>query len=186
MPTRCWRAITVRFRILYILVVMEVGSRRMLHCNVTDHPSAEWTMQQLREALPSDHSYRFLIHDRHSTFSPELDEAVRNLGIESLRPPLRTPQANAFCERLLGTIRRECLDFMIPLNDRHLRQTLRQWVTHYNRGRPHSSLGPGIPDRTTSPPQREQRHRLRANERIVSTSILAGLHHEYGLQRVAT
>jgi putative transposase len=136
-------AITLRFRILYVLVVMEVGSRRILHCNGTDHPSAEWTFQQLREAIPSNPSYRFLIHDRHSTFSAELDEAIRNLGIEALRTPVWTPQANAFCERLIGTIRRECLDFMIPLSDRHLRQTLRQWMTHYNRGRPHFQLRTG-------------------------------------------
>ena len=89
-------------------------------------------MQQLREAVPNDHSYRFLIHDRHATFSAELDEAVRNLGVTPLKTPLRTPQANAFCERLIGTIRRECLDLMIPLNERHLRSILREWVEHYN------------------------------------------------------
>src|ERR1700751_5447689 len=92
---------TRRFRILYILVVMEVGSRRMFHCNLTDHPRAESTIQQLREAIPSDHSSRFLIHDRHSTFSAGLDEAVRNLGIEALRTPVRTPQVRVFPTGLL-------------------------------------------------------------------------------------
>jgi putative transposase len=178
-------AVTVRFHILYILAVMEVGSRRILHCNVTAHPSAEWTIQQLREAIPSDHAYRFLIHDRHATFSEDLDLAVRNLGISVIKTPVRTPQANAFCERLIGTIRRECLDFLIPLNERHLRMSLREWVTHYNRGRPHSSLGPGIPDRRTTSPRRKHRHRLKRNERVVSRSILSGLHHEYSLERVA-
>jgi putative transposase len=140
-------AMTVRFRILYILVVMEIGSRRMVRISVTEHPTAEWTIQQLREAIPSDHAYRFLIHDRHATFSDDLDEAVRNLGISVLKTPVRTPTANAFCERLIGTVRRECLDFVIPINERHLRQVLREWASHYNRGRPHSSLGPGMPDR---------------------------------------
>lgn len=65
---------------------------------------------------------------------------------------MRAPKANAYCERLVGTVRRECLDFMIPLNERHLRQTLRCWVTHYNKGRPHSSLGPGFPEQTFDSP----------------------------------
>jgi hypothetical protein len=107
-------------------------SRRILHCNATQYPTADWTIQQLREAIPSDHEYRFLIHDRHATFSAELDIAVNTLGLQVLKTPVRTPQANAFCERLIGTIRRECLDFMIPLNDRHLRRILREWVAHYN------------------------------------------------------
>jgi putative transposase len=68
------------------------------------------------------------------------------MGMTVLRTPVRAPQANAFCERLVGTIRRECLDFVIPLNERHLRQILRRWIHHYNRGRPHASLGPGIPE----------------------------------------
>jgi len=178
-------AVTARFRILYIFVVMEIGSRRMLHCNVTAQPTADWTMQQLREAIPSDHTHRFLIHDRHATFCSELDTAVAALGVRALKTPVRTPQANAFCERLIGTIRRECLDFMIPLNERHLRAILREWVSHYNKGRPHSSLGPGIPDRRTAPPRREHRHRLEATERVISSAILGGLHHEYGLERTA-
>jgi hypothetical protein len=112
--------------------------------------------------------------------------AVRNLGIVAIKTPIRTPQANAFCERLIGTVRRECLDFMIPLNERHLRQILREWVSHYNRGRPHSSLGPGIPDQRTAPPCRIHRHRFEPRERVVSTAILGGLHHEYEvLQAVA-
>jgi putative transposase len=104
---------------------MEIGSRRVVLCNVTGHPTAEWTIQQLREAIPSDHDYRFLIHDRHATFSSELDAAVSCLGLSTLKTPIRALKANAFCERLIGTMRRECLDFMIPLNDRHLRKIVR-------------------------------------------------------------
>jgi transposase InsO family protein len=178
-------AVTTRFYVIYILVVMEIGSRRILHCNTTPHPTAEWTIQQLREATPSDHEYRFLIHDRHATFSSELDAAVANLGLQVLKTPIRTPQANAYCERLIGTMRRECLDFMIPLNERHLRRIVREWVSHYNRGRPHSRLGPGIPDQRTAPPFRAHRHRFETGERVASTSILGGLHHEYALERVA-
>jgi putative transposase len=86
---------------------------------------------------------------------------------------------------VIGTIRRECLDFMIPLNERHLRMILREWVLHYNQGRPHSSLEPGIPDRRTAPPHRTHPHRFEPGERVVSTKILEGLHHEYGLQQAA-
>ena len=84
-------------------------------------------MQQLREAVPSDHEYRFLIHDRHATFLHDLDLAVNALGLQALKTPIRAPLANAYCERLIGTMRRECLDYMIPLNDRHLRRILREW-----------------------------------------------------------
>src|SRR3954452_20746221 len=73
------------------------------------------------------------------------------MGLTVLKPPVRAPQANAFCERVIGTIRRECLDFMIPASEQHVRAILREWVRHSNRGRPHSSLGPGVPD---PPPDR--------------------------------
>ena len=125
---------------------MEVGSRKVLHFNVTAQPSAEWTLQQFREAIPCDHYYRFLIVDRDSKFSEELRKSVRAMGVKVLRTPRRTPQANAYCERLIDTTRRECLDFLIPLSEPHLRRLLRSWVTYYNRARPHSSLGPNVPD----------------------------------------
>jgi putative transposase len=82
-------SVTVRFRILYVFVALEIGSRRLLHCNVTDHPTSEWTLQQLREALSGDQDYKFLLHDRHNTFSPSLDETVESWGIHVLRSPVR-------------------------------------------------------------------------------------------------
>jgi len=175
--------VTVGFRVLYVFVAMEIGSRRILHANVTAHPTAEWTTQQFREFLAFDHRYRFVIHDRDSIFSPTLDKSLNGFGIHVLRTPVRAPKANAFCERLIGTIRRECLDYLIPLNERHLKMVVNEFAAHYNRGRPHSSLGPGIPE----PPQTEvpasvHRHRLLAGYRVKSTPILGGLHHEYGLE----
>jgi len=179
-------AATARFRILYIFVLLEIGSRRIVHCNVTAHPTADWTLQQFRDAIPSQHRYRFLIHDRHGSFSPEVDQAVADLGIKVLKTPPCAPQANAFCERLMGTIRRECLDFIIPLNERHLRRILREWVRHYNRGRPHSRLGPGIPDpETKAAALRAHSHRFDAHEVVVKRSILGGLHHEYNVSKTA-
>ena len=101
--------VTARFRILYVLVIMEPGRRRILHHNVTAHPSAEWTLQQFLEALTGEHPYRFLIHDRDSTFSKDLDKAVTAMGVRLLKTPVRAPKANAVCERLVGTIRRNAL-----------------------------------------------------------------------------
>jgi transposase InsO family protein len=178
--------VTAGFRILYVFVLMELGRRRILHVNVTDHPSAEWTLQQLREALPDDHPFRFLIHDRDRIFSLELDKAVAAMGVRILRTPLRSPQANARCERLVGTIRREYLDFLIPLNQRHLKYLLNRWVLHYNHGRVHMSLGPGIPAAATpSPPYSDHRHRLPPGHPVRRKAVLGGLHHEYWLEKAA-
>ena len=180
-------AVTARFRLLYVLVVMEIGSRRIIGCNVTAHPSALWTMQQLREAISSDHPYRFLIHDRDSIFSSAFDRQVSAFGLRVLRTPVRAPQANAYCERLVGTIRRECLDYLIPLNERHLRKMLREWVRHYNQARPHSALGPGIPEGGDAFFDAEgSRHVLPLGARTSKRAVLGGLHHEYRLERLAS
>jgi putative transposase len=179
--------ITATFRILYVFVVIEHASRRLLHVNVTAHPTAEWTLQQLRDAIPSDHRYRFLIHDRDRIFSQALDHRIRNVGCTILETPVRTPVANAICERVLGTLRRECLDFVIPLSENHLRRLLHEWVLHYNHGRPHMALGPGMPQSPPQlpTPQHAHRHRLPERLRIVTRPILGGLHHEYGLEEKA-
>ncbi len=180
-------AITATFRTLYVFVVIEHTSRRLLHVNVTAHPTAEWTLQQLREAVPSDHGYRFLIHDRDSIFSQALDRRIGNLGLRVLKTPPRAPQANAICERLLGTLRRECLDFLIPLTENHLRRLLHAWGRHYNAGRPHMSLGPGIPQPPVLLPAslQEHRHRISEHQRVGANPILGGLHHEYRLEEKA-
>jgi transposase InsO family protein len=102
-------AVTVRFRLLYVFVVLDVGTRRIVHWNVTEHPTAEWTQQQFRMVAPGDQPHRFLIHDRESVFSPAIDEMLTSTGLTVLKTPVRSPQANAHCERLIGTIRRECL-----------------------------------------------------------------------------
>jgi putative transposase len=137
--------VTATFRLLYMFVLMDHATRRILHSNVTPHPTAPWTLQQMREALPADHHYRFLIHDRDSVFSVQLDSSIQHLGLRVLKTPPQSPQAHTLCERLIGTLRRECLDYLIPFSASHLGHLLIQWVSHYNRGRPHMSLGPGIP-----------------------------------------
>jgi putative transposase len=179
--------VTATFRFLYVFVVMEHATRRILHANASAHPTAQWTLQQLREALSADHVYRFLIHDRDTIFSQQLDQGVCNLGLRVLKTPVRSPQANALCERLIGTLRRECLDFVIPLTEHHLRRLLHEWATHYNEGRPHMSLGPGIPEPPSSLPasRQEHRHRLATHLCVVSDPILGGLHHDYRLEKTA-
>jgi putative transposase len=180
-------AVTATFRLLYVFVVIEHARRRLLHVNVTAHPTVEWTLHQLREALPSDHGYRFLIHDRDRIFSQAPDRRIGNLGLRVLKTPPKSPQANAVCERLLGTLRRECLDFVIPLTANHLRRLLSEWVCHDNTGRPHMTLGPGIPQPPLSLPVswHEHRHRLPAHVHVTTRPILGGLHHEYGLAEQA-
>lgn len=175
-------AVTVSFRLLYVFVVIEHGSRRLLHLNVTRHPSAAWTLQQLREVVGLESRHRFLLHDRDSIFSAELDRSIAALGITVLKSAPRTPQMNAVCERVIGTIRRECLDWLIPLSEAHLPTTLLSWVKHYNRGRPHMALGPGTPDPLLTPIARPaSRHRRGESYAVRADPILEGLHHEYAL-----
>ena len=179
--------VTATFKVIYVFVVVEHASRRILHCNVTRHPTSDWTLQQLREAIPGDHRYRFLIRDRDTKFSSRLDESVRALHMRTLKTPVRMPQANAICERTIGTIRRECLDYMIPLGEPHLYRLLAEWVRHFNTARPHSALGPDIPKPPKYLPAKLQpdRHDLPAGSRIAARSVLGGLHHEYSLQLAA-
>jgi putative transposase len=171
---------------VYVFVVLEVGTRRILQWNVTAHPTAEWTAQQFRMIVPGDQAHRFVIHDRDTIYSEGVDRTLEAMGLRVLKTPVRVPQANAFCERVIRTIRRECLDFMIPMSERHVRAILREWVGH-NRGRPHASLGPGIPEGSiVVAVVRESGGRsVPACCRVAATPILNGLHHEYRLERHA-
>jgi putative transposase len=178
-------AVTATFRLVYVFLVLEVGTRCILHWNVTEHPTAEWTAQQFRSCVTGEEPYRFVVHDRDTVFSPAVDHALRSMNLRVLKTPPRVPEANAFCERLIGTVRRECLDHLIPLNERHLRRIVAEWVSHYNHGRPHASLGPGIPEPSALPVARSPGHQLPAGLRVAATPILGGLHHEYRLEPVA-
>jgi putative transposase len=178
--------VTATFRIVYVLLIMEIETRRILHVNVTRHPTAEWTRQQFRECVIGGEGYKFIIHDRDSIYSREVDSSLRTLGLRVLKTPYRSPQANSFCERLIGSARRECLDFMIPINEGHVRWIMKRWTTHYNQTRPHSSLGPGIPDANFQKAELQcKRHCIPQNHRVSVTPILGGLHHEYRLQKIA-
>jgi putative transposase len=175
-------AVTATFRLLYVFVVIHHSSRRLVHFNVTAHPTSAWTLQQLREAVGYEECYRYLIHDRDSIFAKSLDESIARLGMTVLKSPFQSPKANAICERVIGTIRRECLDWLIPVSQSHLRSILKEWIAHYNQARPHMQLGPGAPD----PPSdlcftqtRQSRHRVSERLIVHAKSVLGGLHHEY-------
>jgi putative transposase len=135
-------AVTATFRQLYVFVVIEHRSRRLIHCNITAHPSATRTLQQLREAIGLQDRYKYLLHNRDSIFAQHVDESIAKLGVTVLKSPPRSPTANAICERVIGTVRRECLDWLIPLSESHLRSILKSWIPHYNRGVP---IWPWVP-----------------------------------------
>ena len=151
------------------------------------HRGKCFTSTSFREAIPSDHRYQYLIHDRDSIFSSALDRSTENLGLEVLKTPYRSPKANALCERLIGSIRRECLDFMIPLSERHLLRVLKIWRDHYNHSRPHMGLDAGIPSPPVGlpAPLYKSRHRLPAELTVTSRPVLGGLHHHYGFTACA-
>ena len=178
--------ITATFRVFYVFVVLEVDTRRILHWNVTEHPTSDWTAQQFRMAVSGEQPYRWVIHDRDTIFTDSVDRTIGALGLTVLKTPVRVPQANAHCERLIGTIRRECLDWVIPCREQHLRRLHQQWIAHYNHDRPHARLGPGIPEpRSPRIPEQSDRHRLPVGHRVSSMPILGGLHHEYRLEQAA-
>jgi putative transposase len=182
-------AVTATFQLLYVFVVIEHCSRRLIHCNVTAHPSAAWTLQQLREAIGLQDRYEYLLHDRDSIFANHLDESIGRLGVKVLKSPPHSPMANAICERVIGTIRRECLDWLIPLSESHLRCVLKSWIPHYTTGRPHMALGPGVPDpplTNLDHPHPNSRHRRGESYAVRAKPILGGLHHEYSLALACT
>jgi putative transposase len=115
-----------------------------------------------------------------------MDKMVEALGVKVLRTPVRAPKANGFCERIVRTVRRECLDFLIPFSESHLRRILREWVEYYNHGRPHKGLGPGIPQPlVTIPAPSPDRHVIPTGLRVRARPVLGGLHHEYSLEKHA-
>jgi len=144
-----------------------------MHVAVTRSPTSVWTAQQLREATPFEQRPRLLIRDNDGKFGRQFDRVAKARGIEVLRTPVRAPKANAVCERYLGSLRRECLDHILILSERHMLGVLKEHVAHFNRGRPHQGIGQRVPAGSASPPDQ------RSKAYIVATPILGGLHHEY-------
>ncbi len=152
---------------------MEISSRRVVFANVTAHPGAGWAEQEARNLIWATEEagiqIRRIVHDRDSKFSPALDAILTAAGVTILRTPYRSPRANARCECLLGSLRRESLDWLLVWDERHLLRILRQYFCHYNHARPHRALGLRAPD----PP------RATAQGQVVRVPRVAGLINEY-------
>ncbi|MHC4519483.1 MAG: integrase core domain-containing protein [Planctomycetota bacterium] len=162
---------TVTFRVLYCFFVLRLERRLVVHFNVTANPTAAWTAQQLVEAFPYDEAPRFLIRDRDRAYGDVVPVRIHGLGIEEVLIAPHSPWQNPFAERLIGSIRRECLDHVIVFNEAHLLRVLSDYLEYYHESRAHQSLKGNSPvPREIQPPERGQ---------IVSTPVLGGLHHRY-------
>ncbi len=162
---------TLTFRILFVFVVLAHDRRRILHYNVTAHPTAEWTAQQIREAFPWETAPRFLLRDRDGIYGKVFRDRAAAMGIEEVRIAPRSPWQNPYVERLIGSIRRECLDHVIVFNERSLRRILRSYVAYRQSWRTHLALGKDAPiTRKVQPPKLGQ---------VIEIPEVGGLHHRY-------
>ena len=162
---------TLRFQVLYVFLVMAHDRRRILHFNVTAHPTAEWTGQQLREAFPFDQPPRYLLRDRDAIFGDAFRGQVRDMGIQEVLCTPRSPWQRAYVERVIGSIRRECLDHVIVFDESSLRRILRSYLDYYHRSRTHLSLGKDSPEPRSIQPEQMGR--------VVALPQVGGLHHRY-------
>ena len=162
---------TIRFQILYVFLVLGHDRRRILHFNVTAHPTAEWTGQQLREAFPFDQIPCYLLRDRDGIFGDDFTRQVKELGIEEVLSAPRSPWQRAYVERVIGTIRRECLDHLIVFGETSLRRNLRSYFDYYHGSRTHLSLSKDAPDFRPVHPAKMGN--------VIAIPQVGGLHHRY-------
>ncbi len=162
---------TVTYRILYCFIVLRLDRRCVVHFNATTNPSGRWTAQQLTEAFPCDEAPRFLIRDRDGIYGDLVRSRIANLGIKEVLTAPRSPWQNGYVERLIGSIRRECLDHIIVLNQAHLIRVLSEYFEYYHSDRPHQSLDGNSP--------RRREVEWPGQGRVVAEPILGGLHHRY-------
>ena len=169
---------TLTFDTLYVFVVLEHGRRKVLHWNVTSAPTMAWVVQQLREAMPYGVQPRYLFRDNDGIYGHGVRAFLDSCGIEEVRTAFRSPWQNPFIERYVGTLRKELLDHMIVLNERHLERLLAEFIErYYHTHRPHQGLDGDTPAPHITPPE------FTGPTRLVATPVLGGLHHTY--RRVA-
>jgi transposase InsO family protein len=162
---------TAQLRILFILVVLAHHRRRVLHRNVTEHPTAAWTAQQIVDAFPDDSAPSYVLRDRDTVYGQAVRQRVKGMGIREVLTAAHRPWQNPFAERLIGSIRRECLDHIIVLGERHLRRILTAYFAYYHRARTHLALDKDAPDgRPIEPPELGP---------VISIPKVGGLHHHY-------
>ena len=162
---------TVTFRLLYCFVVLCHDRRRVVLLNVTRHPTAEWVARQITEAFPFDTAPRYLIRDRDGIYGEIFRQRVRNMGIEEVVIAPQSPWQNPFVERLIGSIRRDCLDHVIVLNEKHLKRILTGYFDYYHRARCHMALDGNAPcPREVEPPEQGK---------VTAIPQVGGLHHRY-------
>jgi putative transposase len=168
---------TAGLRVLFVLVVRAHHRRRVVHFNVTEHPTAQWTAQQIVDAFPDDSAPSYLLRDRDNVYGQAFRQRVKRMGIEEVLTAPQSPWQNPFAERLIGSIRRECLDHVVVLGERHLRRILTAYFAYYHRTRTHLSLEKDAPDgRPIEPPS------LGA---VLAIPEVGGLHHRY-IRRAAS
>ena len=165
---------TLTFGVLYCFFIIAHDRRRILHFNVSRNPTSAWVTQQLREAFPYESAPRYLIFDRDAKFDLDVVVAVRAMGSQPTRTSFQSPWQNGVAERWVGSCRRDLLDHVIALNERHLKRLLAEYVRYYHEDRTHLGLGKETPHRRAAQWQR-------GSERVVSQSRLGGLHHRYDL-----
>ena len=162
------------FRPLFAFFIVELKSRKVIHVNVTRSPTDPWVAQQLREATPYGEGPRYLIRDTDRKCGQDFARVAATSGIRVLRTPCRTPQANAVCERFLGSVRRECLDHFFIFQEKHLHRLLNASVRYFNQARPHQGLGQRIPEPPVPAPAS-----LNRSNQVSAEPVLGGLHHDY-------
>ena len=161
----------IRFQVLYVFLVLAHDRRRIVHFNVTAHPTAEWTAQQLREAFPFEQIPRYLLRDRDRIFGGEFTRDVKAMGIQEVLSAPRCPWQRAYVERFIGTIRRECLDHVIVFNEASLHHHVKSFLAYYHESRTHLSLA-------KDPPEPRPVHRLELGD-VFAIRQVGGLHHRY-------
>jgi transposase InsO family protein len=162
---------TVTHKVLFVLLILAHERRRVVHFNITEHPTAQWTAQQVIEAFPWDEAPRYLLRDRDQIYSGSFRQRVQHMGIEDVLIAPRSPWQNSYVERLIGSIRRECLDYVIILHERHLRRLLTDYFHYYHHWRTHRALAMDCPQ-----PRLVQRPEI---GRIREVPEVGGLHHHY-------
>jgi putative transposase len=160
---------TVSLRVLFVFLVVEHQRRKVLHFAVTEHPTAEWVAQQMVEAFTERDAPRYLIRDRDASYANEFRRRIQSLGIKEVVTAPRSPWQNAFAERLIGSIRRECLNHVVVLNRRHLRRLLKRYFMYYHRSRTHLALAKDAPESRAIMSQGE----------IIAIPQVGGLHRRY-------